>query len=769
VEKSVRQIAGVTSASLNFATGVLLLEYDTSTDPREAVLAAVRSAGHGVEPLEGARGRATARFRLVGLDCADCAAKLGRQIAAMPGVEGAEVDFGTAVMRIGYDTEATDPARLAQAVRGAGYAVEQEEGEAGPAIPPPTWWEAHAHEASLIGSAVLLVIGYALELLRLGGPAVHASQVAFVLAAAVGGVVTARRAWSSLKARALDMNVLMALAVIGAVTLGDFAEAATVIFLFSIGQFLESRALARTRSSIRDLIDLTPALARVRRGGRDVELPPQEAVVGDKLVVKPGERIALDGEVSAGTSSVDEAPITGESVPVAKTVGDPVYAGTLNGSGLLEVEVSRAAADSTLARVIFLVEEAQAARAPLQQLVDRFTRYYTPIVIAGAVAVAVVPPLVGLGTFGVWIYRALVMLVVSCPCALVISTPVAIVSAITRATRDGVLVKGGAYLETAAKVRAIAFDKTGTLTMGRPEVVEVVPLRGEERSRVLDIAAALEAGSTHPLAEAVLRANGVGALPGRVAGLADTPGRGVEASVDGVRYGLGSPAFALDSGALDLADTERIERLEASGTTVLVLFSPDGAMGLIAAADEVRPEAQRVVAALRTAGVDHVVMLTGDNDRTASAVAGHAGVTEHRARLLPEDKVAAVRELKQRYGFVAMVGDGVNDAPALAASDLGIAMGAAGSDTALETADVALMSPGIDALPGFFDLGRRTVANIRANVVFSVATKAVVLVLAVLGYAPLWLAVFADTGVSLIVTLNGLRLLRSHRPAGVRD
>jgi Zn2+/Cd2+-exporting ATPase len=760
VEKSARQVPGVITASLNFATGVLLLEYDPATDPREGVLAVVRAAGHGVEPLEGARGAKVARFRLVGLDCADCAAKLGRQIAAMPGVQGADVDFGTAVLRIGYDGAETDTTRLAQAVRSAGYSVELEEGETGPALPPATWWQTNGQVTGLIASGALIAVGYVLEALRLTGGASSAAAVVFVLAAAAGGTLTARRAWGSLKARSLDMNVLMALAVIGALALGDFAEAAVVIFLFSIGQYLETRALARTRASIRDLIDLTPPVARVRRGGREVELSPDEAVVGDILVVKPGERIALDGVVSSGASAVDESPITGESVPVAKAAEDAVYAGTLNGSGLLEVEVTRVAADSTLARVVFLVEEAQAARAPSQQLVDRFTRYYTPIVVVGAVAIAVLPPLLGLGSFTAWLYRALVVLVVSCPCALVISTPVAIVSAITRATRDGLLVKGGAYLEAAARIRVVALDKTGTLTVGRPQVTQVLPMREADPARVLEIAAAIEVGSTHPLAEAVLRAHGSRPLASAATGLVDVAGRGLEATVGGVRYGLGSPAFAIDEDALDLAAEERVHQLEEDGNTVLVLFADGGVAGLIAAADEVRPEAATVVAALRAGGVRHVVMLTGDNDRTASAIASLAGVTEHRARLLPEDKVEAVNELRERYGAVAMVGDGVNDAPALAASDLGIAMGAAGSDTALETADVALMSPDIAGLPGLFDLGRRTVSNIRANVVFSIATKAIVLVLAVVGYAPLWLAVFADMGVSLLVTLNGLRLLR---------
>jgi len=764
VEKSARQVPGVVTASLNFATGVLLLEYEAGTDPREAVLATVRASGHGVEPLEAERGVSAVRFRLTGLDCADCAAKLGKQVAGMPGVSAAEVDFGTSVLRVGYDAAATDVAALAAAVRGAGYAVEMEEGGSGPAIPPPSWWQEHGHRASLIASGSLIAAGYLLELLA---PVSSAASAAFVSAAVAGGLITGRRAWASLRARSLDMNVLMALAVVGAVALGDYAEAATVIFLFSIGQYLESRALARTRASIRDLIDLTPALVRVRRGGREVELPPAEAVVGDVMVVKPGERIALDGTVASGASSVDEAAITGEAVPVAKTAGDVLYAGTLNGSGLLEAEVTRVAADSTLARVIFLVEEAQAARAPSQQLVDRFTRYYTPVVVAGAAVLAVAPPLLGFGTFAEWLYRALVVLVVSCPCALVISTPVAIVSAITRATRDGILVKGGAYLEAAARIRVVAFDKTGTLTLGKPRVTHVVPLRGGDPAGLLEIAAAIESGSTHPLAEAVIAAHGSRPLTGAATGLEDVAGRGLRATVGDVRYGLGSPAFALDEDALDLDAEERIERLESEGNTVLVLFTDDGVQGLIAAADEVRPEAARTIEALRAGGMRHLVMLTGDNERTASAIAALAGVTEHRARLLPADKVDAVRELRARYGPVAMVGDGVNDAPALAASDLGVAMGAAGSDTALETADVALMSPDIAALPGLFDLGRRTVGNIRANVIFSIATKAVVLVLAVAGYAPLWLAVFADTGVSLLVTLNGLRLLRKRRVTAV--
>ncbi len=412
-----------------------------------------------------------------------------------------------------------------------------------------------------------------------------------------------------------------------------------------------------------------------------------------------------------------------------------------------------------------MVEKAHASRAPSQQLVDRFSRYYTPTVIALASTIAIVPPVAGpllgaaWGGFSDWFYRALVMLVVACPCALVISTPVSIVSAITRATRDGVLVKGGAHLETAARLEAVAFDKTGTLTRGRPEVADVVSLDGDDAARVLAVAAALETNSNHPLARAVVRAAG-DIRPAGATVFEDVPGRGVRGMVDGVRHAVGSFAFAAEEGTLDGAAAEAVERLEADGQTALVLLENGRAVGVIGVADQVRPEAPGTIAAIVDGDVGHAVMLTGDNERTAAAVAAYAGVPEHRARLLPQDKVDAVSALREEYGAVAMVGDGINDAPALAASDLGIAMGAAGSDTALETADVALMSDDLSQVPRFLDLGRRTVAIIRQNVIVSVAVKLTVLVLAGAGVATLWMAVFADTGISLLVTFNGMRLLR---------
>ncbi|MFU8890570.1 MAG: heavy metal translocating P-type ATPase [Anaerosomatales bacterium] len=689
--KSVEQIAGVVRADVNFASGVMVLEYDPATDPRARAVAIVRSTGHGVEPL-------------------------GSQAADSP------------------DSEADSRARLS------------------------------AHEVATAAAGVLIALAW---LLGRTGPesAQWASVAAYAAAIVSGGWLVFRRAIASVRSRSMDMNVLMTVAVLGAAGIGEWAEGAAVVFLFSIGGMLESRSLARTRRSIRDLMDLSPQVARVLRADVEAEIPADEVVPGETMVVRPGERVALDGTVVAGSSAVDESPITGESVPVDKSAGDAVFAGSLNTSGRLEVTVTAAAPDSTLARIIFMVEEAQSAKAPSQQLVDRFSRYYTPAVVVLAVLIALVPPAAGAllgqawGGFGEWFYRALVMLVVSCPCALVISTPVSIVSAITRATRDGVLVKGGVHLESAARIRAVAFDKTGTLTCGTPEVTDVIALDDGDTARVLNVAAILEGHTNHPIARAVVRAADTGNGRLAVSEYEDVPGGGVRGVVGGVRYAVGNPAFAVSAGAAAAGIAADVERLENHGRTVLVLVEDGRPTGIIGVADQVRPEARPAVAELLRGTIGHAVMLTGDNERTAAAVAEQAGVAEYRARLLPHGKVDAVNRLQERYGPVAMVGDGINDAPALAASDLGIAMGAAGSDTALETADVALMSDDLNQLARFFDLGRRTVAIIRQNVAVSVLVKFAVLILAMTGTATLWMAVFADTGVSLLVTLNGMRLL----------
>lgn len=685
---------------------------------------------------------------------------MGASVAGVVGVLAADISFASGLLLLEYDP-ANDPReRVIELVRSTGHGVEPL-GRTSDDVAPPSWWQQHRTSVAVSVSGALIALGW---LASFAGAAELVSIVLYALAILAGGSITWRRALVSLKARMLDMNVLMTVAVIGAAAIGEWQEGATVIFLFALGGWLEARALVRTRRSIRDLVDLTPAQARIRRGGLEVLMPPEEVRPGDTLVVRPGERVALDGTIEKGASALDEAAITGESVPVEKTEGASVFAGSLNTTGLLEIRVTVLSEDTTIARIVHMVEEAQATKAPAQRLVDRFSRWYTPTVVGLALALAVVPPVVGTlldaswGGFGEWFYRALVLLVVSCPCALVISTPVAVVSAITRATRDGMLIKGGAFLELAAKTRAIAFDKTGTLTLGRPSVASV---HADDSDALVQIAASLEANSNHPLAAAVTRyavERGITPLP--VEDLEELPGRGVGGRLRDAHVRVVSPAFAAEIAPVPAALIDAIAAEETAGRTVLVVVEATTVLGYVAVADEVRPEAASALAALRSSGMEHLVMLTGDNERTASGVAAAVGVTAHKARLLPEDKTAAVRELKERYGVVAMVGDGVNDAPALAAADIGIAMGAAGSDTAIETADVALMRDDLSALPGFFALGRRTTAIITQNVVVSIAIKFVVLVLAFAGLATLWMAVFADTGVALLVIANSLRLVR---------
>lgn len=687
-------------------------------------------------------------------------------MARIDGVVSADVNFASATLLVDYDPVVDPRAQVVAAVEASGHGLLSLD-ESG-AIQEPTtrrpWLDRHLTEVATAGSGGFSAAGWVLG--WVGAPEL-AIVAAFAVAICFGGLMVWRRALNSLRARMLDMNVLMSVAVFGAAALGEWGEGAAVFFLFSLGGLLESRSLERTRRSIRDLMDLSPQMARVRRDAEPVLVEATDVVVGETIVVRPGERVALDGTVVRGRSAVDESPITGESIPAEKVEGDRVFAGTLNTSGLLEVETSALAGDSTLSRIVYMVEEAQGSRAPSQTFVERFSRWYTPTVILLAVAIAVVPPLAAAligadwGPWSEWIRRSLVMLVVSCPCALVISTPVSVVSAITRASRDGVLVKGGAFLEAAGGVRAIAFDKTGTLTRGKAAVAELEAFGGHSEADVLEVAASLEGHSNHPIARAVVAAFGEPTRFEDVEGYAERPGVGVSGVLDGVAWELCSPMCARERAGLDGGTAAAaVDAAESRGHTVLVLIRDGTVAGLIGVADEVRPETAAATAALRRGGIGHLVMLTGDNERVAEAVAAQTGLDSVLARLLPAAKVDAVHQLRERFGTVAMVGDGVNDAPALAAADIGIAMGAAGTDTALETADVALMRDDLGALAGFFALGRRTRTTIRANVAFSIAVKAVFLVLAATGNATLWMAVFADTGVSLLVILNGMRLLR---------
>lgn len=564
------------------------------------------------------------------------------------------------------------------------------------------------------------------------------------------------------------MNALMTLAVVGAIIIGEWTEAATVVFLFAIGTLLESRTMDRARQSIRKLMNLSPAMATVLRDGGGEEVSVKALQVGDRILVKPGGRIPMDGVLDAGSTSVNQAPITGESLPVAKGPGDSVYAGTINGEGAIEIRVTRLATDNTLARIVRLVEEAQGRRAPSQRFVDQFSRIYTPAVIGIAAGIAVVPPLVLGAPFVDWLYRALILLVISCPCALVVSTPVTVVSAITSAARRGILIKGGAYLEAAGALQAIAFDKTGTVTRGQPAVTEVVSLNGHSPEQLLAIAAAVEGSSEHALAEPIVaEAKRRGLEVPRARDFSALAGRGAVATVNGASFSLGSPSMMREYALLDAGAEAVVSRLQAGGQTVTLVACQDGCdldqkahlIGVIGLSDAVRPGAAAAMAQLRQGGIRHTALLTGDSIQAAHVIADQIGVDDVRAGLLPADKVAAVEDLLARYRRVAMVGDGVNDAPALARADIGIAMGAIGTDVALETADIALMSDDLMNIPWLIHLSKRARRVIAQNIGLALGLKALFLGLAVAGLATLWMAVFADVGASLIVTLNGMRLL----------
>ena len=594
------------------------------------------------------------------------------------------------------------------------------------------------------------------------GPGLTTSaMLSYGVGAIVGLLLVLPKAMRALVSLRPDMNLLMTIAVGGAIAIGEWQEASTVAFLFSVSLVLESWSIGRARRAIGKLMDLSPPLARVRdTHGHIHEMAPEDVTVGSLVVIRPGEKIPLDGVVSDGTSQVNQAYITGESIPVAKGVGDDVFAGAINGDGLLEITTTKSAEDTTLAQIIQLVGDASSKRGPSEQWVERFAAVYTPIVMALAALIAIAPPLVMNGLWSEWLYRSLVLLVIACPCALVISTPVSIVAALATAARNGVLVKGGVYMESPARLQAIAFDKTGTLTVGEPEVVVVQPNEPHDESEVLSRAAALEANSNHPLALAIVAAARTRHLTiPAMTNMESMPGKGVQAMMDGKMYWIGSERLLSERGHASEP------RVGLEGVTVVAIGNEQHVCGYIGLADTMRESAQLTLSALRAAGIQSLVMLTGDNRATAKRIAREIGVEEVQWELLPSDKVRAIEDLVAKHGQVAMVGDGVNDAPALARASLGIAMGAAGSDVAIEAADIALMSDDLSKLPWLIGHSRRTLNIIRQNIAFSLAIKVLFVVLTFVGFASLWAAIAADMGASLLVIANGLRLLGGESPA----
>ncbi|MGL4590983.1 MAG: heavy metal translocating P-type ATPase, partial [Aestuariivirga sp.] len=545
------------------------------------------------------------------------------------------------------------------------------------------------------------------------------------------------------------------IAAAGALVIGAAEEAALVVFLFAVGEVLEGVAADRARASIKALGDLVPKTAIIEENGTTRQVAASALVIGQTLLVRPGDRIPADGDIIDGISAIDEAPVTGESVPKTKSPGDPVFAGSINTDAALRVKVTKGAEDNTIARIIRLVEEAQEARAPTERFIDRFSRIYMPAIVGLALLVMVIPPLFFGGEWGTWIYRSLALLLIGCPCALVISVPASIASALSAGARRGLLLKGGSVIEAAAKTSIVAFDKTGTLTVGRPEVTDIVGF-GASEAEVLTLAAAVETGSSHPLAEAILARAATEKLAFQPAtGAKAIPGRGVEARIGEEAVFVGSPRFASETSTIAADARQVIDRLEGEGKTVAAVFRAARIVGLIALRDEAREDAQTAITELKALGISSV-MLTGDNARTGAAIAGALGV-DHRAELLPDDKVAEIKRLTAN-ARVMMVGDGINDAPALAAASLGVAMGS-GTDVALETADAALLRSRVTDVPRMIRLSRATMSNIHVNITIALGLKAVFLVTSVLGYTGLWVAILADTGATVLVTLNALRLL----------
>ncbi len=585
----------------------------------------------------------------------------------------------------------------------------------------------------------------------------------FAIAILCGVWLVAPKAWSSARRLSPDMNLLMVVAVAGAIALGEFFEAATVAFFFSLSLYLESWSVGRARNAVSTLLDLAPPTVRVlHKDGSEADVPAAAVAVGARFIVRGGDRIPLDGKVVDGEGAVDQAPITGESALVPKEVGDDVYAGTINGEGTLTVQATKAASDTVLSKIIRMVGDAHSRRAEVEQWVTKFARIYTPVVMAAAILIALAPPLAAGGDWGFWFYNALVLLVIACPCALVISTPVSIVAALAASARNGVLIKGGAYVEAPGRTTALAMDKTGTITMGEPEVANVYPI-GETSERDLLIrAAALEARSSHPLARAILSRAEQDSLSFVAADSTCTvPGRGLEGELQGQSIWLGSDRFAEEKGFGTVIPAELRHRIEGAGNTLVAIGDDHGVNGVLELRDMIRPDAKRIVARLHAQGIKKIVMLTGDNAATAKAVAAEVGIDEVHSELLPEDKVTAIEELVAQYDTVAMIGDGVNDAPAMARAHYGIAMGAVGSDAAIETADIALMTDDIGKVPWLIDHSRRTMSIIKQNIGLSLATKAVFVVATAFGMASMWGAIAADVGVSLLVVANALRLLQA--------
>ncbi|MBD2501616.1 heavy metal translocating P-type ATPase [Anabaena azotica] len=807
IEVGLQKLRGVTEVSVSFATSKVRISYNPEHLSSKTICDRIQALGYTVEissqvelqqtinscecghdhhhshaaahELEEIADTKAIQATIAGMDCGNCAKTVEVGLRQIPGIKEASVNFATQQMQVSYNPQQVNEKTIYDRVKALGYTIEpnqqvqthtdhlepnhQHEVVANTVKSDPgkwKFWITNRRVQSVMLTGIGLVLGLLAEYLALP---IWIVRAFYGVGIVIAGYPIARAGLFELRLRRADMNLLMTISVTGALILGDWFEGALVVFLFSLGTTLQVFTFDRTRNAIRALMDLTPPTATVKQGNQEVTVPVENVQVGEILTIRPGQRVALDGVVVAGISTIDQSPITGESIPEDKTTGDAVFAGTLNQSGFLEVKVTHSFRDTTVAKIIHLVEQAQSSRAPSQQWVDKFAEVYTPIVILIAIAIALIPPLVFGQSANIWFYRALVMLVIACPCALVISTPVSIVSAIGAATRQGVLFKGGHALETAGHLTTLAFDKTGTITQGLPVVQKIYEL-GMSKNMVLQIAATIEQRSEHPLAKAIVaQADHLGMELATPSNFMAIPGKGIQATIDQMWYFVGNRRLFADQGIPLSSEAESLlSEIEQQGQIPVLVGTNQGLLGAIALADGIRLEATEALRQLKRMGLKRLVMLSGDRTSTVRQIAQQVGITDYQAELLPEDKLQEIQQLR-RSGVVGMVGDGINDAPALAAADISFAVG--GIDIALETADVVLVGSNLSRLAYAVELSRRTVSVIQQNVVFSLVTKALFLLLGTFGFVGLAVAVLADTGTSLLVTANGMRLFtRTYAP-----
>ncbi|MEA5625210.1 heavy metal translocating P-type ATPase [Nostoc sp. UHCC 0251] len=813
IEVGLQQLHGVTEATVNFTTGKARVSYDPEVLSETSIYDRIKGLGYTIEQSHEAQSHQhthscggeddhdhqnhdhnvdvvslqTLQLQIGGMDCGSCAKTIEVGVQKIIGVKEASVSFASERLHISYDSQLVNEKAIYDRIKDLGYTVEEgveassyhhtdssghdhknynhehsqpiNKSKQKQKSDLTSWrfWIKNRRGQSVILAGIGLVLGLLTQYLVLP---IWIARAFYGIGIVIAGYPIARAGLFELRLRRADMNLLMTISVIGAVILGDWFEATLVLFLFSLGTTLQVFTFGRTRNAISALMDLTPPTATVKRGNKEVTVAVESVQVGEILTLRPGQRVALDGVIVSGSSAIDQSPITGESIPEDKAPGDTVFAGTLNQSGFLEVKVTHTVSDTTVSKIIHLVESAQGSRAPSQQWVDRFAEIYTPIVILIAIAIALIPPLAFAQPFNVWLYRSLVMLVIACPCALVISTPVSIVSAIGAATRKGVLFKGGNALETAGRLTTFAFDKTGTITQGLPVVQKVYDLGKVSANMVLQIAASVEQQSEHPLSKAIVaKAHEQGMELEAPIKFTALPGKGIQANLRKQLYFIGNQRLFLDQGIRLSGEAESLlAEIEQLGQIPVLIGTSEGLLGAIALSDGIRLEATEALRQLRRVGLKRLVMLTGDRTAVAKQIAQQVGITEYRAELLPEDKLEEIQLLRQK-GVVGMVGDGINDAPALAAADISFAVG--GIDIALETADVVIVGSDLRRLAYAVELSRRTVSVIQQNVVFSLVTKGLFLLLGTFGFVGLAVAVLADTGTSLLVTANGMRLFKT--------